>query len=142
MTFCSAEIPFQKRPTFRGHVGHFLHPVESARIRSPFAGSLRNPRKGIESEPIRPGPKTLATVAPVRGPFLEPDSGGTIRHATVRDDLFRRNRLQFWSLKPGPRFTMFLGPRMGEEIAPPSLLPLLSLSSLSSLSPLSSLLSH
>ena len=73
-----------------------------------------------------------ATVAPVRGPFLEPDSGGTIRHATVRDDLFRRNRLQFWSLKPGPRFTMFLGPRMREKIAPPSLLPLLSL-----LSPLS-----
>ena len=107
-----------------------------------YFGRELDPRKGIESEPIRPGPKTLATVAPVRGPFLEPDSGGTIRHATVRDDLFRRESPPKVVHERGATFAHVFGSGKREEIAPLSLLSLLSLSSLSSVSSLSSLRSN
>ena len=116
--------------------------VESARIRSPFAGSLRNPRKGNESEPIRPGAKNMANVAPERGPFLEGNLGGTKRHATVRDDLFRRESPPKVVHERGATFAHVFGSGKREEIAPLSLLSLLSLSSLSSVSSLSSLRSN
>ena len=50
-------------------------------------------------------------VPPVRGPFSEPASGGTIRHATVRDDLFRRKSAPKTVPKRGASFSTFLGPK-------------------------------
>ena len=77
-----------------------------------------------------------------RGPFLEGNLGGTKRHATVRDDLFRRESPPKVVHERGATFAHVFGSGKREEIAPLSLLSLLSLSSLSSVSSLSSLRSN
>ena len=60
VTFCSAEIPFQKRPTFRGHVGHFFAPGRIGSDSFPFRGFRKEPAKG---ERIRADSTSLSGAA-------------------------------------------------------------------------------
>ena len=108
----------------------------------PFRGFLTEPAKGERIRADSTGCKKMANVAPERGPFLEGNLGGTKRHATVRDDLFRRESPPKVVHERGATFAHVFGSGKREEIAPLSLLSLLSLSSLSSVSSLSSLRSN